>query len=125
MTWRSEGTVLVVDDEETVRAVTARMLESFGFDVLTARDGREGVNVFCHHLRQIKLVMLDMTMPNLNGEETFREIRRMRDDVPVVLMSGYGEQDATNKFVGKGLSGFLQKPFRIDELREKIRRIVD
>ncbi|MDB6023895.1 MAG: sensor histidine kinase response regulator, partial [Verrucomicrobiales bacterium] len=124
-TWRGEGTILVVDDEETVRTVTARMLELFGFRVLTARDGREGVNVFCHHAKDIRAVLLDMTMPHLNGEETFREIRRVRDDVLVILMSGYSEQDATTRFIGKGLSGFLQKPFRIEELREKLRHALD
>ncbi len=123
-TWRGEGTILVVDDEETVRAITSQMLQSFGFNVLTARDGREGVNVFCHHKRDITAVLLDMTMPHLNGEETFREIRRMSENVPVILMSGYSEQDATTRFIGKSLSGFIQKPFRMDDLREKLRRVL-
>jgi PAS domain S-box-containing protein len=122
--WRGEGTILVVDDEEAVRAVASRMLESFGFHVLTARDGREGVNVFCHHSSEIKAVLLDMTMPNLNGEETLREIRLMRPDALVILMSGYSEQDATTRFIGKRLSGFMQKPFRMDELREKLRHVL-
>ncbi len=122
--WKGKGTILVVDDEETVRTVTARMLETFGFDVLTARDGREGVNVFCHHAREIKAVLLDMTMPHLNGEEALREIRQIRPDALVVLMSGYSEQDATTRFIGKRLSGFIQKPFRLDELREKLRHVL-
>lgn len=122
--WRSEGTILVVDDEESVRNVAARMLESFGFTVLTARDGREGVNVFCHHVREIRAVLLDMTMPNLNGEETLREIRQIRQDALVILMSGYSEQDATTRFIGKRLSGFIQKPFRMDDLRAKLRHVL-
>ena len=122
--WRGSGNILVVDDEEHVRAVVARMLESFGFQVTLARDGREGLETFRKLDGQIAAVLLDMTMPHLNGEEAFRELRRIRADVPVLLMSGYNEQDLTSRFLGKGLDGFLQKPFKPDDLREKLREIL-
>ncbi|MEO7299304.1 MAG: PAS domain S-box protein [Verrucomicrobiota bacterium] len=123
--WRSSGTILVADDEEGVRVIAARMLELFGFTVLLANDGRQGVELFRANQAKIRAVILDMTMPLLNGEEAFSEIRRIRPETPVLLVSGYNEQDALESFAGKGLSGFLQKPFKPDELREKLRAILD
>ncbi len=67
-------------------------------------------------------VVLDMTMPNLNGEETFRRLRRLRPSLPVLLSSGYNEQEATSRFTGKGLAGFLQKPYRAQDLIEHVKR---
>ena len=119
--WTGKGTVLVVDDEETVRTVTAQMLRRFGFEVLTAADGALGVVTFREHAKEITLVLLDMTMPHLSGAEAFREMRRVRADARVILTSGYNEQDATDRFAGKGLNGFLQKPFNASDLREKLK----
>jgi CheY-like chemotaxis protein len=122
--WRSSGTVLVVDDEPTVRAVAKRVLEQQGFDVITAVDGEQGLEMFREQADAIKLVLLDMTMPKLSGEEAFREMRSLRPDVRVVLTSGYNEQDATNRFAGKGLAGFLQKPFQFVTLRDRLRAAI-
>ncbi|HTA90879.1 MAG TPA: response regulator, partial [Polyangiaceae bacterium] len=72
------------------------------------------------HESEIVIVILDMTMPEMNGEETFREIRRVRSDVPVILTSGYNEIEATRRFTAKGLAGFLQKPFTPKELTQKL-----
>jgi len=116
--------VLVVDDEESVRSVTKMMLERAGYRVLTAADGREGVDVFAQHHQALGAVLLDMTMPHLNGEEAFGEMRRINPGVPVVLASGYNEQDATTRFSGKGLAGFIQKPFRMQKLLEKVDRAI-
>lgn len=123
--WRGTGTVLVVDDEASVRAIATRMLELFGFSVLVANDGREGVEMFRANKDTISVVILDMTMPHLNGEEAFHEIRRIRSDAQVLLVSGYDEQDAIDRFAGHGLAGFLQKPFSPIELRDKLRRILE
>ncbi len=120
-----QGTVLVVDDEPSVRTVVKRMLEKSGFDVLTANDGREGLERFKEHADEICLVILDMTMPYMNGEEVFREIKKIRKDIRVILSSGFNEQDATNRFAGKGLAGFIQKPFQIGKLLEKIREVMN
>ncbi|MEO5802653.1 MAG: PAS domain S-box protein [Verrucomicrobiota bacterium] len=122
--WRGSGTILVVDDEESVRLIATRMLELFGFTVMTAADGREGVETFRANQEKISAVILDMTMPHLNGEEAFREIRRIRSDAKVLLVSGYNEQDAIDRFAGRGLDGFLQKPFKPDELRDKLKTIL-
>ncbi len=117
-------TVLVVDDDETVRLVTRRMLEHAGFTVLMAGDGVEALSVYGTN-PGIDVVLLDMTMPHMDGEETFRELRRMNADVRVVLTSGYNEQDATERFIGKGLAGFIQKPYRPAELRAKIDEVFE
>jgi two-component system cell cycle sensor histidine kinase/response regulator CckA len=118
------GTILIVDDEETVRNVAQRILEINGYCVLTANDGREGVEVFRNHADEITAVLLDMTMPHLSGESTFTELRKIRPDVRVVLSSGYSESEATDHFAGKGLAGFIQKPYSAKGLAEKIGAIL-
>lgn len=121
--WTGSGTVLVVDDEETVRTVTKQMLEQRGFTVITANDGKEAIEVFRSHVDETDVVILDLTMPRLGGEDTFRELRRLKSDVKVVMMSGYNEQDVTSRFSGKGLAGFIQKPFGQRTLAEAIRGV--
>ncbi|HEX7454292.1 MAG TPA: response regulator [Polyangiaceae bacterium] len=118
--FRGEGLVLVIDDDQGVREAASRLLEFFGFRVLQATDGRNGVEVFGQHASEVVLIILDMTMPEMNGEETFRAIRRQRSDVPVILTSGYNEIEATRRFTAKGLAGFLQKPFTPKELTQKL-----
>jgi len=118
--WRATGTVLVIDDEESVRLVAGRMLKAIGFEVLTAADGVDGLAVYRAHAEEICAVLLDLTMPRMDGEETFRELRELRADACVVLMIGFNEQEAGARFVGKGLAGFLQKPFTPDELRDRL-----
>jgi len=113
------GTVLVIDDEDTVRETASMMLEDMGFDTLTAVDGEDGVNVYRAHQSKIVAVLLDMTMPKMDGKTCFRELRRINENVKVVLSSGYNEQEATSLFTGKGLAGFIQKPYSPDFLAEK------
>ncbi len=116
--------ILVVDDEETVRSVMARMLRSFGYEAVVACNGQEAVEIFHAGRDNFRAVLLDLTMPELDGAETFREIHRLRPELPVVLMSGYSEQDAVAKFGAAGLAGFLQKPFQPDALRSRLSGIV-
>ncbi len=120
----SRGTILLVDDEEPVRRVGTRMLQRNGFTVLTASDGREGVTMFQAHADTIACVLLDMTMPRLDGEAAFREIRAIRPDAKVILCSGFSEQEATTRFLGKGLAGFLSKPYTQAELLSKLPSVV-
>ena len=120
LSFRGEGLALVVDDDQGVREAASRLLEYFGFRVVQAVDGRHGVEVFREHAADVRVVLLDMTMPEMNGEETFREIRRIRGDVPVILSSGYNEIEATRRFTAKGLAGFLQKPFTPKELIQRL-----
>jgi PAS domain S-box-containing protein len=119
--WRGEGTVLVADDEETVRRVAARMLESAGFRVELADGGAEAVERFRADPDAFRLVLLDLTMPGLGGEEAIGALRRLRPDVRVILMSGYAEPEVMARFAGQGLAGFVQKPFQLPTLLAKVR----
>jgi PAS domain S-box-containing protein len=116
-------TVLVVDDEQTVREVIRDMLKSRDMKVLEAANGREGIEIYREHGNTISLVLLDTTMPEMNGEEVFKQLRQINPDVKVILISGYNEQDATSFFVGKGLAGFIQKPFTLEKLMEKLNEL--
>jgi two-component system cell cycle sensor histidine kinase/response regulator CckA len=119
--WRGEGTFLVIDDEAAVRTITERILRTLGFEVICAADGAQGVEVVRRRGDSLVGVLLDLTMPNMDGETAFREIAALRPGLPIVLMSGYNEGDAIARFAGKGLAGFLQKPFAVDDLRKQLR----
>jgi signal transduction histidine kinase/CheY-like chemotaxis protein len=122
--WRGQGTVLLVDDEPTVRTVAQRMLEELGFEVLTAIDGQEAVEMFRRNADQVALVIVDLTMPRMSGEEALREILRIRRDARVIMSSGYGEHDTTKRLADGGLAGFIQKPYKLGALRRTIRQAV-
>jgi len=117
-------TILVIDDEEGVRNVTARLLKRAGWMVLTAVDGRTGIDVFQANAHVIGCVLLDLTMPHMSGEQVFHELRRIRPDVRIILCSGYSEENAISRFAGHELAGFLHKPFTPDELRNKVQRVL-
>ena len=123
--WHSQGVVLVIDDEETIREVAVSMCHDMGLKTLTAADGIEGVEIFKRHHKDIDVVLLDMTMPRMGGEDTFSALCRIDPDVKVILSSGYNEQDATNRFAGKGLAGFLQKPYSPEQLATQLAKIFD
>lgn len=119
----ASGTILVVDDEETVRTVCAALVARLGFRTMTAANGEEGIKLFAEHAPNLVCVLLDLTMPGMDGVETFHEMKKIRPDVPVILCSGYDRQDATRRFTSEGLAGFIQKPYRIDSLRDIIEQV--
>jgi PAS domain S-box-containing protein len=119
----AEQTVLIVDDEEAVRVVTARLLEKDGYLILTARDGEEALRVISARPEDIDVVLLDLSMPMMDGVETFGKIREICPDLPIILSSAYNEKEATRAFAGKGLSGFIQKPYQIDALLRKLQEV--
>lgn len=114
------GTVLLVDDEKVVRDVVKRMLELLGFSVLTASDGIEALSCVEEHRGEIACVILDLAMPNMGGEETFLELRSRRIDVPVILASGYTEQEVKIRLNDAGRVQFLHKPYRTGDLKERL-----
>jgi CheY-like chemotaxis protein len=123
--WRGEGTILVVDDEAHIRSVAALALEKAGFTVLTAADGREAVAVFREHAETVRAIVLDLTMPHMDGAATARELRQIRPDVRIVLSSGYTKEDATRQFTDRDLIGFLQKPYALKDLLGTIRTTLE
>jgi signal transduction histidine kinase len=116
--------VLVVDDDASVRTTMRRLLELFDFEVVEADGGRAATRI-AEARADIRLVMLDMTMPEMSGEATFGELRRIRPEVPVILASGYDEEEASRRFVSGGLAGFLQKPFTTADLVHRIAGALD
>jgi signal transduction histidine kinase/CheY-like chemotaxis protein len=113
---RGTGTILLVDDEAAVRSTAKAMLERLGYRVVLAEDGRQAVEKFQAHQAAIAGVLLDLTMPSMDGEETCRALRRIDARVRVVLSSGYGEHDVEQRFAGLGLAGFIQKPYELNSL---------
>ncbi len=119
------GTILVVDDEESIREVACMMLEDAGYQTIQAVDGLDAVEKLQEHTPNVDMVLLDMTMPRMGGEDAFSEMRRIQQGIPVILSSGYTEQDATQRFSGKGLAGFIQKPYPPEQLIQKVAEIVN
>jgi len=111
-----EPTVLVVDDEITLREVTKRILTRFGFSVLTAKDGFEAIELYGAHHDAIALVLIDMSMPRMNGEETLRELRRIDKNVIAVLSSGFGAPQTIGGVPNEGATEFIRKPYEADQL---------
>ncbi len=121
-TWRGSGVVLLADDEESVRAVGEKMLGALGFEALLAADGRQALERFIRHRDEIVCAIIDLSMPTMDGEETFAEIHRLAPTLPVILCSGYNEAEAVKRFLGKGLAGFLHKPYELAHLQRAMRQ---
>jgi PAS domain S-box-containing protein len=121
---RFEGTVLIIEDDPEVRGVTAWMLESGGFSVLTAEDGCQGVDVFRRNADRISLVLVDLSLPRMCGEEVLREIRRIRPHIPALVVSGYGEKHLADRSAGDAMTDFIPKPYERGVLLEKIRQVL-
>jgi two-component system cell cycle sensor histidine kinase/response regulator CckA len=118
------GTVLIVDDEDLVRRMARSALEQLGYSVVDAGDGAQALDAFRAHRADIDLVILDLTMPTMSGQETLGAIRTINPHVPIILSSGFTETEATRHFEGKGLAGFLQKPYTISQLSERVRSVL-
>ena len=116
--------ILVVDDEEFVRNVVQEILEHYGYVVLTAKDGYEAIELFRKEADDIVVIVLDMLMPIMDGGETLSQLRAIRHDVPVVLTSGYSEQEATRHMAIDAQSAFIQKPYPPAALIEKIQALI-
>jgi two-component system, cell cycle sensor histidine kinase and response regulator CckA len=119
---RGLGAVLVIDDDETVRVVARRLLERRGFSVTVACDGIEGVERFRESANGFSLVLLDLTMPKMGGAATMAELQKLDPDVCVLLTSGFREREVAAQFAGMEPAGFVQKPFRAEELYAAVTR---
>jgi signal transduction histidine kinase/CheY-like chemotaxis protein len=116
--------VLVVDDEPLVRRAARTMLERQGVEVLEASDGEQALSVYAQHKDRVRAVLLDLAMPRMDGQETLRRLRASPSSVPVLLMSGYDEENVTGGELGRGAAGFLQKPFRAADLAKGLERVL-
>lgn len=122
---KGTGIILLVDDEEMVLDVGQRFLEVMGYNVLTARDGREAIEIYKKHQDVIALVILDIVMPNVKGGEVFDRLKGVNPDVKVLLSSGYSIDGEATKILERGCNGFIQKPFDLKQLSQSIRQILE
>ncbi|MEZ4493997.1 MAG: PAS domain S-box protein [Dehalococcoidia bacterium] len=123
--WQGMGIVLVVDDEDSVRHVTGRALKTMGFEVIDAEDGQAGLELFKARHQDIACVLMDLTMPRMNGETAALQMKEIDPSVPIVLMSGFDEGEMATRFRDAGMAAFVQKPFEIRTLREAMRQATD
>jgi signal transduction histidine kinase/CheY-like chemotaxis protein len=123
--WRAQGKVLVIDDEEGVRSVITGALKLTGLEPVLACDGREGLERFRAAPGSYDVVLLDLTMPELDGFQVFHEIRNLRPDARVILMSGYDAPNAGDAIKTQGLAGYIQKPFNIETLQHVLRSVLE
>jgi PAS domain S-box-containing protein len=118
------GTILVIDDEEIVCRMAKHALEHYGYSVVLAEDGERGLEVFRQTSDRIQCVVLDLTMPIMSGEQTLPRLKSVRADIPVILSSGFSEAEAVQRFQGRGLEGFIQKPYKAATLAEKVKDVI-
>jgi CheY-like chemotaxis protein len=124
-TYRGTGTVLVVDDEEMVREVARIALVQAGFTVLTAKDGVDGVETVRTRGDELVAVILDLTMPRLDGRAAYAKIRTERPGLPVFIISGYSREEASERLAATGIAGFVQKPFNPPDLVTALRQTLE
>ncbi|HPJ72446.1 MAG TPA: response regulator, partial [bacterium] len=122
--WRGSGKVLLVDDEAIVREVSGNILANLGFEVITAATGTEALEIFRRHRAEFAFVLVDLTMPAMDGVETLKELREIDPKVRAIISSGYTEADLRHRFEDAPAPGFIQKPYSLDELGAAIRRLL-
>jgi CheY-like chemotaxis protein len=123
--WRGSGRILVVDDDPSLREAVEGILRPLGFAVLEAPDGPSALRLFRQHAPDIRVVLLDLRLPGMTGQEVFREIYRMHPTTPVVLMTGIPEAEARAGLSDLPVAGFLQKPFSHTLLIERLREVME
>ncbi|MGA8240852.1 MAG: PAS domain S-box protein [Desulfobacterales bacterium] len=121
---RGKGTVLLVDDEEMVIDIGAQMIKKMGYDVLYTRKGDEALSLYGTHRNSIDLVVLDLIMPGMGGSDTFDELKKIDPDVKVLLSSGYCIDGQAREILNRGCRGFIQKPYNMQALSQKINEIL-
>lgn len=117
------GTVLLVDDEEMIIDVGREMIETLGYDVMVARNGKEAIEVYKKNGYEIDIIILDMIMPEMGGEETYSCLKKNNPEIKVLLSSGYSIDGQAERIMEQGCSGFIQKPFNLKHLSRKIKEI--
>jgi two-component system, cell cycle sensor histidine kinase and response regulator CckA len=121
----STGRILLIDDDETILAVGKEMLEALGYDVFVAASGQEALRLYKENRDRIDIVVLDLIMPEMSGSETYDRLKVENADLRVILSSGYSMNDQTSSILERGCKGFIQKPFNMNDLSEKIREVLE
>ncbi len=118
-------TVLIADDESYIRSLTSKMLKTVGFDILMAENGIDAIEKFKNNISKIGCIILDLTMPEMDGHEALIELRKIDNKIPIIISSGYSEVDINLQFKGENISGFLQKPYLLDDLLKVIDKAIN
>lgn len=116
--------LLIIDDNETVLKVSKALLEEEGVRVHSSDNAREGIEIYAAHCEEIDIVLLDLVMPEMSGAEIFRRLKEIKEDVKIIVTSGYGVNEFEKRLEGVAPAGFLQKPFKRAELMQKIREVL-
>lgn len=122
---KGRGRVMVVDDEEVVRKLAQDMLEQLGYEVVTLENGEEAVNYYSKHSETIDVAIIDMIMPKLGGRDCFRALKEINPGVRAILSSGYSQEGAVQEILDQGMRGFVQKPYKMEELSDAVARALD
>jgi hypothetical protein len=120
-----QETILVAEDEMVLRDLITEMLRGDGYKVVTARNGKEAVDIYKVRGRDIDLVILDMIMPEIGGQEAFRQLKNINPAIKVLLSSGYSQDGDAQEIIEEGVIGFIQKPYAVDQLLNKVRVAID
>ena len=124
-TLRGSETVLFVDDEDMIIEIAEELFEQLGYKVLIARSGREAIETYEKNKDHIDIVLLDMIMPDMSGSDTYDRMKKIDPDIKVLLFSGYSINGRATEILDRGCNGFIQKPFKMKELSQKLREILD
>jgi CheY-like chemotaxis protein len=122
---QGSGTILIVDDEEMVLDVGSQLLLKMGYSVLTASSGMEAIEQYMNHKDRVKLIILDLAMPHMDGEETFKHLKAINPRIKVLLSTGFNPDGEVSEILKQGCQGSIQKPYRLNELSLKIREILN
>ena len=121
---KGSGTILLIDDEKMILDVGKPLLKELGYNALTAKDGNEGVKIYKKYQDEIDMVILDMIMPGMTGSEAYDSLKKINQDVKVLLSSGYSINGKASEMLNRGCNGFIQKPFNMEQLSQKITEVL-
>jgi PAS domain S-box-containing protein len=124
-TWQGSGTILLAEDEEQIKLVAKAMLETLGFTVIEASNGKEALELYRKNAADINLVITDLGMPVMDGYQLFRELKALRPDLPIIISSGFGDTVVESRIARKDRAGSISKPYSFDRLREELKRVVE
>ncbi|KKK57073.1 hypothetical protein LCGC14_3058170, partial [marine sediment metagenome] len=119
-----EETVLIIEDEEQIRELAESLLNRYGYSVITATDGEEGLDIYKEQKESIDIILLDLTMPNMSGQIVFERIQSINSDVKVIICSGQSDEDIREGILSTA-GGFLKKPYRVNDLARTVREVLD
>jgi len=123
--WKGSGTILLAEDEEHVALIEKAMLEALGFKVIGAADGKEALELYKKNAADITLVIADMGMPVMDGYELFRELKKLKPELPIIVSSGFGDAEVTSRIPREQIAGLVSKPYHYDQLRDVLKKVVE